>query len=194
LNRWATWGEWIFSRRIDDEFARAWRWARRRPVLLFVSLGVICRVVVYLQNRGFWMDESSLWGNVAGTPAFDFSEPLKGHQLAPHLFLVAERAIVFLLGRSRYVARSVPLLGGILALLLFPRLVRHTSSPRAGLVALFLFAFSDDLIYYSSEFKPYSLDLAIGLLASVAALDALASPLTKTRVGALLLAALLAPW
>ena len=34
---------------------------------------------------------------------------------------------------------------------------------RPALIALVLFAFSDDLNYYSSELKPYSMDLACGL-------------------------------
>jgi hypothetical protein len=38
---------------------------------------------------------------------------------------------------------------------------------------LVLFAFSDDLVYYASEMKPYSLDVAIGLAITVAATGAI---------------------
>ena len=50
-------------------------------------------------------------------------------------------------------------------------------------MALILFAFSDDLVYYSSEMKPYSLDLAVGLALTLAALDALASRFVPPRRG-----------
>ena len=110
------------------------------------------------------MDEASLWGNLAGKPIFDFSEPLTGDQLAPLGFLIAQRALMSVLGVSRYAAR-------LLAARVRDRLalpVRTSGPPaiwprRPALIALVLFAFSDDLIYYSSELKPYSLDLAIGL-------------------------------
>ena len=65
---------------------------------------------------------------------------------------------------------------------------------RPALIALVLFAFSDDLIYYSSELKPYSLDLAIGLAVSLAALDALGKPVSVRRAAVLALLAVAAPW
>jgi hypothetical protein len=194
LNRRSTFAEWIFSRQLDQDLARAWRWARQQPVLCIVALGIVLRLIVYLQNRSFWMDEASLWGNIKDTPVLEFSKPLKGHQLAPHAFLIAERALVSLLRPSRYAARLLPLAGGIVALLLFSRLVRYTSHRRAGLVALVLFACSDDLIYYSSELKPYSIDLAIGLAVTLLALSALANPLRSRRLMVLALVAVAAPW
>jgi hypothetical protein len=57
-----------------------------------------------------------------------------------------------------------------------------------------LFAFSDDLIYYSSEMKPYSVDLAIGLAISLAAFDAWSWPGSTRSVTVSTAAAALAPW
>ena len=65
---------------------------------------------------------------------------------------------------------------------------------RAALVALALFAFSDDLIYYSSEMKPYSVDLAVGLAISLAALDALGKPATTRSAVWLATLVAAAPW
>jgi hypothetical protein len=65
---------------------------------------------------------------------------------------------------------------------------------RPALVALVLFAFSDDLIYYSSELKPYSLDLAIGLAVSLMALEAMIKPISMRRVAMLTAAAVASPW
>lgn len=191
---WLSGAAGLWSRRIDEDLLRAWRWARDRPFVVVVGLGVVLRIAAYVQNRPFWMDEISLWGNVADTPPFDFSLPLAGHQLAPHGFLITARAMVSLLGTSRLVVRFLPLLAGIAALFLFSRLVRSAFPPRPALVALLLFACSQDLIYYSTEFKPYSFDLAIGLAVTVAALRWLKQPLTTREVALLALAAAAAPW
>ena len=65
---------------------------------------------------------------------------------------------------------------------------------RAAVLALVLFAFSDDLIYYSSELKPYSVDLAVGLALSLAVIDALSRPIRWPHLAALAVGAAAAPW
>ena len=57
-----------------------------------------------------------------------------------------------------------------------------------------MFAFSDDLVYYSSELKPYSCDLALCLTIMLVALRLLDEPLRDRLLAALGLLALLAPW
>ncbi|MFI5455120.1 MAG: hypothetical protein ACHRXM_06675 [Isosphaerales bacterium] len=187
-------GSWLFSRRIERDLARVWRLVRDNPEFVVLALGVLLRCTTYGENRTFWMDEASLWGNIKGKPILDFSEPLAGDQLAPLGFLIAQRALVRVLGTSRYVARLIPLVSGIVALGLLARLARRTLPRRGALVALILFAISDDLVYYSSEMKPYSLDLAVGLALSLAALGALEMPLSFRRAAAMGIAALVAPW
>ena len=135
-----------------------------------IGLGVFLRLFVYLSGRSFWMDEASLWANLAHKPILDFSEPMTGDQLAPVGFLIAQRAIMSVFGVLKYAARLLPLACGLISVFLFARLARRLLAPRAALVALALFCFSDDLIYYASELKPYSLDLAIALAISLAAL------------------------
>jgi len=193
--RWLSlFGSWLFSRRIERDLARVWRLVLDYPEPVVLALGVLLRCATYWENRTFWFDEMALWGNIAGKPILDFSQPLAGDQLAPLGFLMAQRALVSVLGTSRYVARLIPLASGLVALGLFSRLARRMLSRRGALVALILFAFSDDLVYYSSEMKPYSLDLAVGLALTLAAQGALAVPLSFRRAVAMGIAALVAPW
>jgi len=193
--RWLSlFGSWLFSRRIERDLARVWRLVLDHPEPVVLALGVLLRFATYWENRTFWFDESSLWGNIAGKPILDFSQPLAGDQLAPLGFLMAQRALVSELGTSRYVARLIPLASGLVALGLFSRLARGILSRRGALVALILFAFTDDLVYYSSEMKPYSLDLAVGLALTLAAQGALAVPLSFRRAAAMGIAVLVAPW
>jgi hypothetical protein len=187
-------GSWLLSRQLDDDFARIWRVLRGHPECVVIGLGVFLRVFVYLSGRSFWMDEASLWGNLAHKPIFEFSEPLQGDQLAPLGFLIVQRALMSVLGVSKYAARLLPLACGLGSIFLFARLARRILAPRPALVALALFCFSDDLIYYASELKPYSLDLAIGLAVSLATLDAVGKPVSGRTAALLALLAIAAPW
>ena len=190
----STVGTWLFSRQLDDDFARLWIALKTHPEALVVGLGVFLRVIVYLSGRSFWMDEASLWGNLAGKRIFDFSEPLSGNQLAPLGFLSAQRALMSILGTSTYASRLLPLVCGVLSLFLFARLAGRILARRPALIALVLFSFSDDLIYYSSELKPYSLDLAIGLAVSLIALETMGKPISMRRAAMLTVAAIAGPW
>jgi hypothetical protein len=62
------------------------------------------------------------------------------------------------------------------------------------MIALVLFAFSDDLVYYSSELKPYSSDLALSLAILLASCEMLGRPLTRRSVAMLGLLATVVPW
>jgi hypothetical protein len=184
----------IWSRRIEIDWEPLRRLIRERPESVVIGIGVFLRVVVYLTNRSMWLDEMSLKNNLVDKPILDFSQQLTGDQLAPFGFLIVQRAMVRLVGSSNFALRLVPLAMGIAALFLFAGLARRILSRQGALVALVLFAFSDDLIYYSSEMKPYSVDLAVGLAISLVAFDALARPVTIRTVEVLAAAAALAPW
>jgi hypothetical protein len=62
------------------------------------------------------------------------------------------------------------------------------------MVALIFFAFSDDLVYYSSELKPYSCDLALALSIQLVASDALGSHPNIRSTVSLVSLAIAAPW
>ena len=124
----------------------------------------------------------------------DFSEPLKGDQLAPFGFLIFQRAIASILGGRNHVLRFLPLAAGIAVArpLLSPGASRP--APPGALVALALFAFSADLVYYSNEMKPYSLDVAFGLAITLMAVGAMGrTPSPRSLVWLAVLAAC-APW
>ncbi len=181
-------------REFQLDFKPVVRLVRERPADVMLGLGIALRLIVYLTNRSMWLDEMSLKGNIVDKSILDFSETLTNDQLAPLGFLIVQRALVSLLGDSNFVMRLVPLIAGIGSLYLFSILARRVLPRRAALVALALFAFSDDLIYYSTEMKPYSVDLAVGLAISLAALDALGGPASLSTASMLAAAAAIAPW
>jgi hypothetical protein len=185
---------WLVSRPLEKDAARLWRWVCNHAEFLLVAVGVLVRLEVYFRDRRFGLDEMSLWGNIERIQVLDFSHPLSGDQLAPLGFLTALRALVWALGETRHVARLIPLVSGIAALVLFCRLARLVLPRHAAVIALCLVVCSEDLIYYSSEMKPYSLDVAFGLALSLAALDALRKPLSARRAVVTAIGVLIAPW
>lgn len=184
------------SRQVDltPYFSRVAEVVLRRPLWTCAWLGAALRIWVYLHGRAYWMDEGSLLGNLKGRAPFDFTGPLSSDQLAPLGFLAAERILIGLLGDSPYVARLIPMACGLSALVLFAPLARRLLTPTAALVAMVLFAFSDDLTYYSNELKPYSADLAIGLAITLLSLMELRDPPDARRLGVLAALAIASPW
>jgi hypothetical protein len=170
------------------------RLARERPEAVIVGLGVALRVITYLDNRAMWLDEASLRANVVGVPVFEFSRPLQHDQLAPLGFLIVERVLATLVSGRNYILRFLPLAAGIGALVLFRHLASRLLAPRAALVALLLFALSDDLIYYAGEFKPYSLDLFFGVAVTLATVSALGRIPSRRLILWLAVLAVTAPW
>jgi len=186
----------LFSREIDlAPYYRSIRDAVVQfPSRFLVGLGIILRLWEYLQNRSYWLDESSLYGNIKGKGILDFSGTLAGDQLAPFGFLIVQRSMQRIFDYQTYGMRLFPLVSGIMALLLFARLARSTLAPRAALVALALFSLSSDLIYYSAELKQYSTDLAMAILITLVARDLLDRPIDLPSGLRLLGLAIISPW
>jgi uncharacterized membrane protein len=127
-------------------------------------LGVALRVRAYLANRSLWFDEALSALNIVNRRFAELLQPLDYEQAAPFGFLFAERLVVNLIGTSEYALRLFPLLCGIASVFIFWQLARQLLSRVGIVVGLVIFSVSDQLIYYSSEVKPYSTDVAVALL------------------------------
>lgn len=134
-----------------------------RLAWLLVLGGALLRIAQFASGRSLWLDESYLALNVLTKSYGGLQGTLNWDQGAPPGFLVATKALVGLFGSSEDVFRLLPLVAGLLSLLLFYRLARTSLPPLAANAALALFAFNNGLIRYSSEAKPYSLDVAATL-------------------------------
>ena len=135
----------------------------RLPWLIIV-VGVVLRLRQYLFNRSLWLDESFLALNIVDRSLSELVQPLDYSQGAPVGFLMLEKLAVQAFGNSDYVLRLLPFLSGTVALFLFYKVARRCITPESVPIALGLFALSEPLIYYSSEVKQYSSDVAIALL------------------------------
>ncbi|HEY9598539.1 MAG TPA: glycosyltransferase family 39 protein, partial [Cyanophyceae cyanobacterium] len=136
----------------------------RRLSWVIISFGILVRLVQYLSNRSLWNDEAALALNIVNKSYLELFKPLDYEQGAPIGFLLVEKLAVQVFGNNEYSLRLFPLLSGIAALLLFYELAKRCISRQAVPIALTLFVGLDYLLYYASEAKQYSTDVAIALL------------------------------
>jgi hypothetical protein len=170
-------GGWTFRRWLE----RPLRIGINHEVLTWVAVGIglALRLLAYADNRALYRDEESLLVNLVKLPVFDFHTTLTEYQLAPPAFLALERIMVRLPANNVMAARFFPLVCGLASLFLFRSTARRFLLPHAVPIAVGLFALSDWLIYYSSEIKQYSCDLALTLVTLLLA----AGPAPRTASG-----------
>jgi len=168
--------------------------ATRHIIPGLICFGIILRTAQYIFNRSLWVDEAMLALNIIDTPFSEILKPLKYNQGAPIGFLAIETLIVQLLGATEYALRLFPFVCGVISLLLFVKVGKHFVESNSVIVALALFAISYKLIFYSSEVKQYSSDVAIALLLYAAMVSIHTVGLNLARVFALGIIGAVALW
>lgn len=133
--------------------------AAERWIIIFLALGCAWRLTRYGLCFPFWGDESFLNINVLRRGYGALLEPLEYAQIAPLLFLWAQRTLRLLAGGGEYALRALPLAAGVGALLIFWRLARRQLEPVATAVAVGVFATTYVLVRHTCESKPYATDL-----------------------------------
>lgn len=140
--------------------------------------GVALRLWQYLANPSLWVDEAAVARNVLDREAGQLFAALDYGQVAPPGFLLGVKISETLFGGSEYALRLVPLLAGLAGPLLFYLVAREILRPVGSIVATGLFSLAVPLIFFSSNLKQYSSDVAITLLVLGVALRLARSPLT----------------
>jgi len=169
-----------------------WRWL---PWLI-IAFGIILRLDQYLFNRSLWLDEVLFAVNVANQTFLGlFEAPLDyvNYNRPPGFLLMAKLSIIWF-GNSDFILRLFPFFCGTLSLLLYYRMAKIYISTQAVPLALFFFAISEALIFYSSEFKQYSSDVLIVILLFLLIATYRTHALTFTRLFILAIAGMMAIW
>jgi hypothetical protein len=139
------------------------RWMTR-AIWAFLVLGVGLRLARYALNYPLWSDEAFVAANFLRRGYLELLRPLDYWQICPVLFLWAERAVVDALGFREWTLRLVPLLCGLTALGLFPKLASRAARGPELLLAVGIFAVSAAPIRHAAEVKAYAGDLLVALL------------------------------
>ena len=140
--------------------------ALSRAVAGFLILGILLRLVRYLQNYPMWCDETMLAVNLLDRRWMDLAQPLAYRQVCPLGFLALEWVVVQLWGFSELTLRLFPILCALASVPLFFLLARRVLGESQGglLLALALFAVAEPPIRYAAEVKPYATDLLVSLV------------------------------
>ena len=133
-------------------------------VLIFL-FGVFLRIKTFLYNRSFWCDEAALALNITDRGFLELLKPLDYIQCAPYLFSVLSKVMINLFGIKELVFRTLPLLFGILSIFAFYFLSKRILNKKWSILAAnLLFAINFEIVYYSQEFKQYSLEMLVAIL------------------------------
>jgi hypothetical protein len=133
-------------------------------MLSIFCVGAILRIVEFVFNRSLWCDEGLLAINFLHRDFIGLTKPLDEGQVAPILFLWAEKLMMNLFGNSDLSLRVVPLVVSLLSLYLFGRLCQKVLGK--GLVCLLVFIMFSASIYllrYALEVKQYQGDMLVAM-------------------------------
>lgn len=131
-------------------------------VVLIILIGIAARMRVYLSNRSLWGDEAALALVIIKNGYLDLLKPLG--QAAPPLFLLTVKFLTEIFGNSEYVLRLIPLSASIISLFLFWYLSNKLLDKYMVPIAVGLLSVGGTAIYYSDEFKQYSVDLMVTII------------------------------
>jgi hypothetical protein len=138
------------------------RFSGRLTVAVIVA-GFILSLVQFLFNRSLWWDEAALALNIIHRSSAELLQPLDNLQAAPILFLQIEKLFSVILPDSEYGLRLFPLLCFWASLYFFRQILKKLLDPYGVLIALSLFVFGYQFLYFSSEVKQYMSDVFTAL-------------------------------
>ena len=152
------------SFQIKNRLVAIWHKQIHHLSLFLVCWGVLVRLVQYLNNRSLWGDEANLALNIIDRSYGELRQVLDHNQAAPLGFLWLEKLATQIGGNNEYALRFLPFIASLVALGIFYVLVRRYSSATAAPMAIALLVGGRYTLYFATELKPYSSDLAICLV------------------------------
>lgn len=138
---------------------RAFARTLRRILGILIGVGVAIRIVRLIIPSPIWGDEAMLALNFIDRDYASLTNCLSNGQVAPIVFLWAERFVVVTLGSADWALRLVPFLCSIGGLFLFWDFARRTVSPTAATLAVGIMAVSVWPVSMAATVKPYAGDL-----------------------------------
>jgi hypothetical protein len=132
--------------------------------IAIIAAAVVLSIVQFAFNRSLFIDEAWLALNITDKSFADLIRPLDHEQVAPILFLWAEKTFSLLIPDSELGLRLFSLLCYWASLgLFFLALKKLTDNPMLTVASLSLFVFNATLLYFSNEAKQYMSDMTAAL-------------------------------
>ena len=132
--------------------------------LFFVLLGVFVRVFLFSQDFDLIPDEARLSASIWHAGFQDiFAGRLTFNQNAPLGFLLTVKILAFFFGSSELILRLLPFIAGILLFPLAYKFAIKEFNEKFACIFLFFLVCSEPLLFYSIQFKQYSVEAFIAL-------------------------------
>lgn len=132
----------------------------RRAAFATVLVGIGLRLVQWLGNTSFWLDEANLAENLVNSGMAELlKDPLRWAQMAPVGFLFLEGIAARLLGPGEMALRFLPFWGSVVAVVAFWIVARRLLNDAGVLVAVGAMALNPLLISLAGVLKHYSTDV-----------------------------------
>ncbi|MFC7482629.1 glycosyltransferase family 39 protein [Luedemannella flava] len=147
-----------------------------RAAAAVIAAGSALRIYHWLSGGSFSQDETSLVISFAHRSLAGLTGRLEYDQMAPIAWLWAEKLAYMVAGPSEQSLRFLPLVAGCLGLVPVAAVARRLLSGPLALVALGVVAGSPQILYYSTQVKQYSAEVALTALLVLLALRADAKP------------------
>ncbi len=154
----------MFSNNFNNEKIGLNATSQNGKILSFLILvtGFMLATIQFFFNRSLWLDEAMLAINIVTIDAVDLLKPLKFDQVAPILFLQAEKFFSHIIPDSELGLRIFPLICYLVALVFVFKIIRlQFQNIYVQIVTLSFFVFNTTLIYYSNEVKQYMTDVMV---------------------------------
>ena len=130
-----------------------------------ILMGGVLIFLQYVQNRGMWLDEILMLEGILDAGYADLVKPLDNGQMAPLLYVLIIKLISSVFGSYDMILRILPLSTIFLSTILLYRIGKKILVDKTLILfAIALFLLNPMIIYYSSEMKPYSMDILASLL------------------------------
>ncbi len=152
---------------------------------LFTAVGLFWRIGRYLFDFPIWGDEIMVALNLPGKSYAELLGHLEHCQVAPPLWLWAEKFLYETAGPSGLSLRFIPLVAGCLALVLHAWFAWTLMPGRAAAMAIALLAVAIWPVSMSTLTKPYSADLLAALMMLLPAHAALTQSRPAWAIGLL---------
>lgn len=173
-------------------------WLRALPLttalLIVVAVGLLWRVLRYALAFPIWGDEAFVAVNFLVRDYRGMIDPLVWGQIVPVAFMWADLAMARAFGVGELSLRFIPFAAGVVSVPLFWRLAAMLLPQRAAALAVAIFAVSIYLVRHGAEVKPYSTDMLISLLFTLAGAAVVQRPALASRWAALFTLSAAGPW
>ena len=178
---------------------RAGRLVATLSVALVMAVAAAVRIRYFALGRGFWRDELSLVQNLDVRGFGGLTRQLGDATTAPPLFLWAVKAGMVAGLTSEPAMRILPFLAGLAVLPVTAMLARRTGMAWGWTaVPVAALAFVPQIVFYTAQLKPYTLDM-LGVTGALVLAHGLArngvlDPANRRARWAYLVLAIISPW